>query len=160
RRSPGSREGTLELRRLPMAIEEAVPSSDKSTNVRSLGAAWRAASLRALGFVSSDLAGRWLTHQFMTPPAARHVPPKGRAVFEEGCPFTTSVGGVTIRGAFWGDGPRVYLLHGWGGRATQFAAFVEPLVRAGFMPVAFDAPGHGASGGRTASLLHFARALA
>ncbi|HLK02067.1 MAG TPA: alpha/beta fold hydrolase [Streptosporangiaceae bacterium] len=46
----------------------------------------------------------------------------------------------------WGDGPPVYLLHGWAGYRAQFAAFVEPLVRAGFRVIAIDAPGHGESG--------------
>jgi pimeloyl-ACP methyl ester carboxylesterase len=39
----------------------------------------------------------------------------------------------------------VYLVHGWGGRSEQFAALVEPLRRAGYTVVAFDAPSHGAS---------------
>lgn len=46
----------------------------------------------------------------------------------------------------WGDGPPVYLLHGWAGHRGQFAAFIEPLVGAGFRVVAIDAPGHGESG--------------
>lgn len=45
----------------------------------------------------------------------------------------------------WGDGPPVYLVHGWGGWRGQLGAFVDPLVEAGFRAVAFDAPGHGDS---------------
>ena len=43
----------------------------------------------------------------------------------------------------WGDGPLVYLVHGWGGWRGQLGAFVGPLVAAGYQVVAFDAPGHG-----------------
>ncbi|KGM08412.1 TetR family transcriptional regulator, partial [Cellulomonas bogoriensis 69B4 = DSM 16987] len=43
----------------------------------------------------------------------------------------------------WGEGPVVYLMHGWGGWRGQLGAFVEPLVAAGHQVVAFDAPGHG-----------------
>ncbi len=43
----------------------------------------------------------------------------------------------------WGDGPVVYLVHGWGGWRGQLGAFVGPLVAAGYRVVAFDAPGHG-----------------
>jgi len=43
----------------------------------------------------------------------------------------------------WGQGPVVYLVHGWGGWRGQLGAFVGPLVDAGFRAVAFDAPGHG-----------------
>ena len=63
-------------------------------------------------------------------------------------------GRLTVRGAEvvtyeWGSGPRaVLLLHGWRGRASQFAPLVRELVAAGFHVVAFDAPAHGSSGGR------------
>ncbi|HEY9102757.1 alpha/beta hydrolase [Chitinimonas sp.] len=62
----------------------------------------------------------------------------------------------------WGENRRgkVALLHGWAGRATQFHALVEALVADGYEVVAIDAPAHGASPGRQASLLHFAQALA
>ncbi len=43
----------------------------------------------------------------------------------------------------WGEGPVVYLVHGWGGWRGQLGAFVAPLVAAGHRVVAFDAPGHG-----------------
>jgi pimeloyl-ACP methyl ester carboxylesterase len=46
----------------------------------------------------------------------------------------------------WGEGPAVYLLHGWAGNRQQFDAFVEPLVSAGFRAVSIDSPGHGESG--------------
>jgi len=59
----------------------------------------------------------------------------------------------------WGQGPLVVLAHGWNGRATQLAGFVEPLVDAGYQVVAFDAPGHGDSVGNTSSMLEFARAF-
>ena len=40
------------------------------------------------------------------------------------------------------------------------AAFVPPLVAAGYRAVVFDGPGHGSSGGRTTSLPALARAVA
>jgi pimeloyl-ACP methyl ester carboxylesterase len=59
----------------------------------------------------------------------------------------------------WGRGPIVLLVHGWNGRGSQLGAFVEPLVRAGFQVVAFDAPGHGASRGSESSVVEFADAF-
>jgi pimeloyl-ACP methyl ester carboxylesterase len=59
----------------------------------------------------------------------------------------------------WGRGRAVLLVHGWAGVGGQLAAFAPPLVAAGYKVVAFDAPGHGASGGRRSSMVHFARAL-
>ena len=60
----------------------------------------------------------------------------------------------------WGEGPRVLLAHGWGSHAGRLTPFVEGLVSAGFGVSAFDAPGHGESRGRFASLPEFVDALA
>jgi omega-6 fatty acid desaturase (delta-12 desaturase) len=55
--------------------------------------------------------------------------------------------------------PAALLVHGWGSRATHFAAIIRGLTAKGIEVAAFDAPGHGESGGRTASLPRFAGAL-
>jgi pimeloyl-ACP methyl ester carboxylesterase len=59
----------------------------------------------------------------------------------------------------WGDGPRVLLAHGWGSHAGRVTAFVPELLAAGFGVTAFDAPGHGRSAGRFASLPEFVNAV-
>jgi len=59
----------------------------------------------------------------------------------------------------WGQADRrILLVHGWGGKATQFFPFIEPLRQSGFEVIAFDAPAHGASSGVFASGPAFARA--
>ena len=45
----------------------------------------------------------------------------------------------------WGEGPAVYLVHGWGRDRKSWHRFVGPLTRAGFRVVALDVPGHGES---------------
>jgi hypothetical protein len=58
----------------------------------------------------------------------------------------STVGRVAVYS--WGDGARpVLLVHGWGARASRFAALVAALVAAGYSPVAYDAWGHGATPG-------------
>lgn len=57
----------------------------------------------------------------------------------------TSRGGETVAES-WGDGPVVYLVHGWGGWRGQLGSFVAPLLARGHRVVAFDAPGHGEAG--------------
>ncbi|MEO8585699.1 MAG: alpha/beta fold hydrolase [Acidobacteriota bacterium] len=59
----------------------------------------------------------------------------------------------------WGEGPRVLLVHGWGGHAGRLTSFVDPLVAAGLSVVAFDAPGHGKSPGRWCTLPDFVEAI-
>ncbi|HEY0903359.1 MAG TPA: alpha/beta fold hydrolase [Marmoricola sp.] len=83
---------------------------------------------------------------------------------EGGEPFEVDAQGHVVRGWVWGEGPVVYLMHGWGGRGSQFAAMVEPLVEAGHRVVMFDAPAHGESdhgpaGPRRTHGVEFAKAL-
>jgi pimeloyl-ACP methyl ester carboxylesterase len=72
---------------------------------------------------------------------------------------TMDAGTHDVRVWIWGEGPAILLVHGWGGRGAQFAAFVPPLVAAGHAVVAFDGPAHGESSGRQASLLDFRDAV-
>ena len=59
----------------------------------------------------------------------------------------------------WGDGPRVLLVDGWGGRGGQLGAFVPALVTRGLSVVTFDAPAHGASEGRIVTIPEMAAAV-
>lgn len=69
----------------------------------------------------------------------------------------TPAGRVALRRT--GQGPRVLLLHGWEGQASDLAAFAPPLLEAGFEVIAMDLPAHGASAGRQTSIPESARAL-
>lgn len=56
----------------------------------------------------------------------------------------------------WGSGrSTVLLVHGWASRASRLGALVDALVGAGHTVVAFDAPGHGASGGHRTTILDY-----
>ncbi|MBG6141751.1 alpha/beta fold hydrolase [Longispora fulva] len=73
--------------------------------------------------------------------------PKGpvRPFDTPGEQFVVPVDGRAVVVESWGEGPIVYLLHGWGGWRGQFGGFLGPLLDAGFRVVALDAPGHGDS---------------
>jgi pimeloyl-ACP methyl ester carboxylesterase len=73
-------------------------------------------------------------------------PARGAALPAGGNAFEVPSQGSVVRGSVWGEGPVVYLVHGWAGRGSQLAAFVEPLVRRGHRVVLFDALSHGDSG--------------
>jgi pimeloyl-ACP methyl ester carboxylesterase len=53
----------------------------------------------------------------------------------------------------------VLCIHGWEGRATQFDPLAQRLVNGGMSVVAVDGPAHGASPGREANPVEFAKAL-
>lgn len=73
--------------------------------------------------------------------------PRGKPVVASrpGERFTVMVNGRTVVAEAWGNGPAVYLMHGWGGRRGQLDPFVAPLVAAGHRVISLDAPGHGES---------------
>lgn len=125
----------------------------ESTNVRFLRALFS-----ALSRIAPGLAAAVAERLFFTPPRSRAS--RGDAALRAAQPLRLSLAGVRLAGWRWGRGPAVVLLHGWGGRAAQLTAFVEPLVQRGFSVIAFDAPGHGRSGGGLSSAPQFARALA
>jgi pimeloyl-ACP methyl ester carboxylesterase len=73
--------------------------------------------------------------------------------------MTLPVDGIPVAVYRWGAGPVVVFVHGWSGRATQVAAFVEPLTAAGYCVIAFDAPAHGKTPGGRTNILEFTAAL-
>ncbi len=61
----------------------------------------------------------------------------------------------------WGDpgAPAVLLIHGWNGRGPQLGALAAALNAAGLRAVAFDAPAHGRSPGRSTNIFEYAEAI-
>ena len=137
-------------------------SSKKRTNVRTLekpAPAVLKATVSALSAVSPRLAGAVAARLFFKAPVRRPRSPVERAVLAGGMRFMVGGGGEQLAAWRWGEGPVVLLAHGWGGCAGQMTPLVEPLVGAGFSVVAHDAPGHGESPGRRASIPSFAGAI-
>ena len=122
----------------------------------------RVLALRAVfttvGSVAPGIAARWAETIFCTPP--RNEPRIGEEAFlASGRRFTVQGEGEDLAAWEWGAGPTVVLVHGWGSRAGRFGALAQALGEGGFRVVAYDAPAHGRSTGRSSSLPEFARAL-
>ena len=60
----------------------------------------------------------------------------------------------------WGTGKTVLLAHGWDGRGSQLGGFVSTLQHLGYSVLAFDAPGHGTSTGKSTNAVQIARLIA
>lgn len=115
-------------------------SIQKSTIVRVKNRAFRAA-FRVGDRIAPELTGRRACDLWFTAPpplAPTPLPPGGE-------PFSVTAQGAAVRGHVWGSGPVIYLVHGWGGRGSQLAAFVDPLLATGHRVVLFDGPSHGDS---------------
>ncbi|MDT3737569.1 MAG: alpha/beta fold hydrolase [Denitratisoma sp.] len=105
-------------------------------------------------------AGDRARRLFLTPP--RHGFRRAELeALEEASLLTVPMPTGRLVGWRWGrkEDPAVVLVHGWGGRAAQLRSFVAPLLERGYSVVAFDAPGHGMTGGHESSLVHMAAAL-
>ena len=130
----------------------------KSTIVRIKTALMRA-GFGAAEWFAPRLGARFAERLwFRLPPRSPRLQP------DTGTPFGVVSDGHVVRGRRWGQGPVVYLVHGWGGDATQLGAYVDPLVAAGFTVVTHDAPSHGRSdagisGVDESNALEFARAV-
>jgi predicted alpha/beta hydrolase family esterase len=135
-------------------------SAEIRTNVRfsNWSARLREKTLRLASSASPGLGARWAIRRFCTPSRPPATAPEETAL-ATATPLAIRAGGQRLAAFAWGEGPAVLLVHGWSGRGSQLAAFVPGLVAAGYSAVAFDAPAHGASAGRRATLLDFRDAV-
>ncbi|MBD0716114.1 alpha/beta hydrolase [Streptomyces sp. CBMA370] len=101
-------------------------------------------------------AGR-LAFQLFVRPVGRAAPrPAERELLAAARTGRLRVRGKDVVTYAWGDGRRpVLLVHGWSSRSSRLGAFAEALLACGHSPVAFDAPGHGASSGRASNIVEY-----
>jgi pimeloyl-ACP methyl ester carboxylesterase len=111
-----------------------------------------------VGVIAPGVAARWAESIFCRPPR-QEARPAEEAFLATGRALTLEPNGAPLSGWEWGEGPLVVLAHGWGSRAGRWATLVPLLVAQGFRVVTYDAPAHGRSPGRIASLPEFADAL-
>jgi len=94
-------------------------------------------------------------------------PPK---IFETGEPLSFRFDGHTVRGHRWQPysddlrptkeaAKKVLMVHGFESSTKVFGHCITALLKKGFEVVAFDAPGHGASGGKRLFVSDYARML-
>lgn len=99
---------------------------------------------RVLERLAPAVGSRWAVELWCTPPvleSSLRMPPG----VSPGSPVEAFWDGHRVAGEAWGEGPPVYLVHGWGGQRAHLAVFVKPLVAAGYRVIAFDLPSHNES---------------
>ncbi|MFI9330497.1 alpha/beta hydrolase [Kitasatospora sp. NPDC052868] len=117
-------------------------------------------TLNTLSRPAPGLAGRAAFQLYRHPVRRGRVRGREREVHDQAVTEQLTVHGKRVAVYRWGDGARpVLMLHGWQSRASRFAGYVPRLRALGLSPVAFDAPGHGDSGGRATTVLEY-RAIA
>lgn len=103
---------------------------------------------RVLSKLNPTAAAQMLVRLNRVP--ARAELPRGQALWVERSRQADYVHNeYRIRTYTWGDpGPRILLVHGWGGRGAQLGNYASALVKAGFQVMAFDGIAQGESSGR------------
>lgn len=74
-------------------------------------------------------------------------------------PITVGFDGKPLTGFRHGEGPLVFLVHGWGGRAAQMGQLARSVADHGFTVVAIDFPGHGEQKWDTSDVFQMSSAL-
>lgn len=113
-------------------------------------------ALTGLARVAPRAAAAVAVPLFTRPAARGPLRPAEEPVMRQATGHRLSVNGKPVAVYAWGDGTRpVLLMHGWRSRASRFSPLVTALLGRGYSPVAFDAPGHGDSGGRSTTILEY-----
>ncbi|MGR2752270.1 alpha/beta hydrolase [Agromyces arachidis] len=119
-----------------------------------------AATVRAAERLSPDAAARLAMPLFRQVGRPLPVRAADAATHLAARRSTLRVRGRELAAYEWGDGPdTILLVHGWRGRASQFAPIVRELRAEGFRLVAFDAPANGESAGRRADIRDWLAAI-
>ena len=121
---------------------------------------WFRSFVRIVGTVIPPLVVAITYRMFWSLGVPMAVRPNAAALHARAQTETIAVGAKEVVVYRWGIGPKVVLLvHGWRGRASQFAAIIEALESPDRTIVAFDAPGNGASPGDRTDLRDYIGAI-
>ncbi|MRX43667.1 alpha/beta fold hydrolase [Agromyces kandeliae] len=122
--------------------------------------ATRVAAIRAAELVSPEASAAAALPLFMHVGGRLPVRPADRAVHDAATRSTIRVRGRDLAAYEWGSGPdTILLVHGWRGRASQFAPIVRELRAEGFRLLAFEAPANGESAGRRTDIRDWLAAI-
>lgn len=114
--------------------------------------------LNGLSLVNKRKAGEEAFRLFCTPLMKARKPGQ---VFKNADSLEFMLNGQIVKG-FRCNHPsphKVLLLHGFSSNCHNFENYVQPLVQKGYEVLAFDAPAHGASAGKTVNALEYAEMI-
>lgn len=86
---------------------------------------------------------------------------KNKAQLQHAETLNFTFGGLVISGYRWNHPKpkKILILHGFGSAAHKFADYVRPLTEKGYEVLAFDAPAHGNSSGKTTNAIEYSRMI-
>ena len=120
---------------------------------------------RLLGLFAPKKAARSAFKLFCTPFSGK--PERAMPlIFEKAARISIEIeGNLTLRGWRWEPenevsiNKKILILHGFDSYSYRFEKYIRPLRKEGFEVMAFDAPGHGISDGKTINSLQYKNAI-
>ena len=98
-------------------------------------------------FFAKRAYNMWSTaHRFKTPAIEQTYKAKAQR-------STINIASIDVAVYSWGEGKPVLFIHGWSGRGTQVAPYVDELVNNNYRVISYDAPAHGDTVGKQTSIL-------
>ena len=118
---------------------------------------------KTIGQLSPSVAGKIAFNLFCTP-YPKYKKQKAPAIFHQAKQLTVKVNNnVNIKGYEWqplkANGKTVLICHGYASYFYKFEQYIQPLLKAGFRVVGFDAPGHGQSDGKHIHIIIYKEAI-
>lgn len=114
--------------------------------------------LRLLEQINIEMAAKFAFKLLCTPYTRKRVY-KLPAVFERGRQLSFIFQHHTINGYCWkpahANNHKILICHGFDSASNKFSHYIDPLLKQGFEIVAFDAPAHGLSTGKTINVLQY-----
>jgi pimeloyl-ACP methyl ester carboxylesterase len=115
--------------------------------------------LKLLSFVSKKRTAALVFKLFCTPflKSADRKP----AIFATAEPLNFLLNGLNVTGYQWNKHKpvKVLILHGFGSAAHNFYNYIALLADKGYQVLAFDAPAHGNSGGKTVNAMEYCQMI-
>ena len=115
--------------------------------------------IKLLGIISNRMAAEETLRIFLTPMMKSKA--KKKEPFSNGERLLFTFNGLSIKG-FRCNHPgvhKVLLLHGFSSNCRNFDKYVQPLIEKKYEVLAFDAPAHGASEGRTTNAVEYSEMI-
>jgi len=112
---------------------------------------------KLLRLVSKRKTAEQAFRLFSTP----YLRSKNKTQLQHAEPLNFTLDDLTISGYRWNhpQPKKILILHGFGSAAHKFADYVHPLTEKGYEVLAFDAPAHGNSGGKTTNAVEYSKMI-
>lgn len=124
-----------------------------------LGLSYIRTKFKLLSFVSKRQTATAAFKLFCTP--ILKSPDRNPAIFVSAEVVNFSLNGLNVQGYRWNKEKdhKILILHGFGSAAHNFYSYITVMVDKGYQVLAFDAPAHGNSEGKTINAMEYSQMI-